>query len=483
LTAASSPAEGGDTVVFLGPSLGLEAAKTILPAARYCPPVAQGDVYSLLGAGPPDAIGIVDGVFYQDLPVWHKEILAALEAGVAVYGASSMGALRAVECAPFGMVGVGAIFDAYASGELVDDDEVAVAHDGADQGWRPRTEPLVNLRASLRQAVAAGTVGGDSAAQALEVARGIWFADRTRPALLQAWSQAGSTPEQLGALRSALEIGYVDQKGLDALALLRRLRDRRRGDDRAEPVLARSHVFLAFAERDRKVVHKDGSVRLEEIARHAALHEPEFPELRERAVDRLLVDELAWLWEIEVTDEEVARELHRLRVRLGLSDDESLETWLGANDVGPQWLQEMARREALAHRLRDWAQVRRGKQLLVEPILDELRLTARYPRVAAAAAAASALRASLDPNLGWSDETGDDDGTGRAEARVVELVRDHVRGGSWRPEVTLVRFAEEAGFADLQDLLDDLVAARAVRQRARERLQLLERLFGGDGNG
>jgi hypothetical protein len=260
-------------VVFLGPSMALADAREILPSAVFRPPVAQGDVYSLLGPDQPDAIGIIDGVFYQDLPVWHKEIIAALEAGVAVYGSSSMGALRAAECAPYGMIGVGTIFEQYASGKLIDDDEVAVAHDSSERGWRPRSEPLVNLRATMRRAVADGRLGAAIADRALGVAKGIWFAERTRARLLQELRVAGLSSGEVKSFTEALDEAYVDQKRLDAESLLRVLRDRSPGQDRAETTLTLSHVFLAFRDRDRKVTHQNVTLRLEEIARYAALHE------------------------------------------------------------------------------------------------------------------------------------------------------------------------------------------------------------------
>ncbi|MEJ0097006.1 MAG: TfuA-like protein [Bauldia sp.] len=42
-------------------------------------------------------IGLVDGVFENVASVWHKEILYALSEGVQVFGAASMGALRAAD--------------------------------------------------------------------------------------------------------------------------------------------------------------------------------------------------------------------------------------------------------------------------------------------------------------------------------------------------------------------------------------------------
>jgi hypothetical protein len=469
------------TVVFLGPSLTLADARAILPAAEFRPPVAQGDVYSLLGPGQPDAIGIIDGVFYQDLPVWHKEIISALERGVAVYGASSMGALRAAECGPFGMIGVGAIYEQYASGELIDDDEVAVAHEGPERGWRPRTEPMVNLRATMRRGVAEGRLAEQGAERVLDVAKGIWFADRTRPALLRALGAAGVPPGEVQALDACLEEAYVDQKRLDAESLLHALRARKPGQDRAEAKVTACHVFMAFEDRDRKVTHQDVTLRLEEIARHAALHEQGFAGLRERALDRLLVDEMAWLWKIEATEDQVAEEVRRLRARLGLADDGSLQRWLIANDVDADWLDGIAKREAIARRLRDWMQTRRGKRLLVGPLLDELRLAARYEQAAAAAAAAAQLRAALDPNLEWQDDPSENAEVIRP--RAVQLMHDHIRATAWRPDVPLSRFADEAGFADGRDLLDELVVARAIRARAKERLRMLETIFGAGDDG
>src|SRR5581483_2813112 len=91
--------------------------------------------------------------------VWHKEILWALTQGIHVYGSASIGALRAAELAPFGMVGVGRIFEAYRDGRLEDDDEVAVVHGPAEHAFQVHSEALVNLRATLAAARTAEVVG------------------------------------------------------------------------------------------------------------------------------------------------------------------------------------------------------------------------------------------------------------------------------------------------------------------------------------
>ena len=93
-------------VVYLGPTMPWSQAREILPHAVFLPPAAQSDIISVVDELSPSAILLIDGVFTQQLSVWHKEILYALERGVAVYGSSSMGALRVAETAAYGAVRV-----------------------------------------------------------------------------------------------------------------------------------------------------------------------------------------------------------------------------------------------------------------------------------------------------------------------------------------------------------------------------------------
>ena len=123
------------------------------PSACRRPPKATSTAPRCRG---PLAIGLIDGYFERVPAVWHKEILWALSQGIHVFGSASMGALRAAELAPFGMIGVGAIFEAYRDGILEDDDEVAVAHGPADTGYRAGSDAMVNIRATLARAVQHG---------------------------------------------------------------------------------------------------------------------------------------------------------------------------------------------------------------------------------------------------------------------------------------------------------------------------------------
>jgi hypothetical protein len=208
-------------VIVAGPTLSEVECQRELEAL-YLPPAAQGDLYRA-ALGKPVAIGLIDGYFERVPSVSHKEILWAMKQGVHVFGAASMGALRAAELAAFGMEGVGAIYEAFASGALEDDDEVAVVHAAAEEGYRPLSEAMVNIRATLQAAERAGVLGQQPRATLEQLAKGLFHADRSWPGLLQKGQRAGLEAAGLEACRRFVAEHRVDQKRLDALALLHAL--------------------------------------------------------------------------------------------------------------------------------------------------------------------------------------------------------------------------------------------------------------------
>ena len=105
-----------EQVVFLGPSLPREEAAKLLDA-EYRAPAQRGDVYACLGCGV-RRILLIDGLFHGVPSVWQRELLAAIDEGIEVLGASSMGALRATELLPYGMQGFGRIFESYRDGVI-----------------------------------------------------------------------------------------------------------------------------------------------------------------------------------------------------------------------------------------------------------------------------------------------------------------------------------------------------------------------------
>jgi hypothetical protein len=232
-----------NVIVFLGPTLPRDAARSLLEAT-YLPPASQGDVYRAARTSP-FAIGLIDGYFDALPAVWHKEILWAMAQGVHVFGASSMGALRAAELDSYGMIGVGQVYASLRAGELEDDDEVAIVHGDASTGYRGLSEAMVNIRSTLRVARESGAIGQDAHDALVMLAKSTFYPERGYPGLLSAAGQAGISPHELSRLRDFLPSGRVDVKSADARALLSTMSACCARDEKPAPVKYR------FASTDR----------------------------------------------------------------------------------------------------------------------------------------------------------------------------------------------------------------------------------------
>jgi hypothetical protein len=195
-----------DVAIFLGPSLDLAMARSILDAT-YLPPIKRGDLAEL--SATTKTVGIIDGEFFQSLSVSPKEVLPLLDRGVRVYGSSSMGALRAVETHPWGMVGIGRIFEWYRDGVIDADDEVALTYDPVT--YRQCSEPLINIRFALRDAVLDNVIPQSKADEIIRTLKQIYFPLRSRQLVCEL------CPE----LKDFLAERRPDQKRDDALRLLR----------------------------------------------------------------------------------------------------------------------------------------------------------------------------------------------------------------------------------------------------------------------
>jgi hypothetical protein len=206
-------------ILFVGPTLHdlVENGRlTFAPDLHCLPPAAQGDIARAAKADA-HVIGLVDGRYEDVAAPWHKEILFAIESGVAVLGAGSLGALRAAECAPFGMIGVGDIFQRYQSGELVDDSDVAQCHAPAELGFFPTTEALVNVEATIARAKSTGDLGPEEARAVSQLARRVFFKELTFEKVA---GLRHRDPTAAAALAGTLARNRVDAKRADALELV-----------------------------------------------------------------------------------------------------------------------------------------------------------------------------------------------------------------------------------------------------------------------
>ncbi|KKB80494.1 hypothetical protein VW35_07755 [Devosia soli] len=196
-------------VVFVGPTL---PDPPQIDDIVFRPPAKLGDIRRAVDDGA-TAIGLIDGVYEQAAAVWHKEILFALDQGVRVLGAASMGALRAAECAPFGMEPIGTIALAYCSGALDDDAAVALVHAPAEFGSQALTEPLVDVWATIDNLRTLAIVAESEAGRLKARAASIGFRLRTIDAIF-----AGH--ENAKQLTEAYLTHRIYAKRRDALELL-----------------------------------------------------------------------------------------------------------------------------------------------------------------------------------------------------------------------------------------------------------------------
>lgn len=199
----------GTLIAFLGPSL---PRAEVPRGVEVRPPARRGDVLAALERGPA-AIALIDGVFEASPSVWHRELLLAIERGVAVFGASSMGALRAAELDVEGMIGVGTVYGWFRDGRIEDDAEVALLHADAEHGFRALTLPLVNVRHAAAQARAAKVLQAGEARALIAAASGCFYADRSWARVLETVSWRASTRARWAAFAAQ---GLEDLKARDA---------------------------------------------------------------------------------------------------------------------------------------------------------------------------------------------------------------------------------------------------------------------------
>ncbi|MCA9650395.1 MAG: hypothetical protein H6712_14180 [Myxococcales bacterium] len=443
-------------IVYLGPSLPLDRARAVLDA-HYRPPAAQTDLLSDLVNLQPDAIALIDGVFMRTNAVWHKEILFALERGIPVYGASSMGALRAAECDAFGMIGVGAVYRMYASGDLIDDDEVALAHGPPDSGYLKTSEPMVNIRATFAAARERGIVSPDEHDEICTIAKRLHFSDRVFPLILSKARERGLAPETIERLGRFVRTDYVDLKAQDALELLERLAhpEAHPAPEVPELEVRRTSGFLTMYNCDRRVVVDEVPVRLNDIVRHSAVNLPDYNLLVFNAMNRFSTVLLARLLGIEPSAEEIAAERQRFCNRLELNDEQSVAQWRADNHVSDEELDGLMRETVLCRRVHRWLLYSRWTERCARPLLDHMRWEGRYPEAAEQTAAQERLLQAADGDHMTIDAWG---------ARLPELIAEHKEWSDLVIDTDVKTWAEDAGFHRNLDLKLELLRARSARQ-------------------
>ncbi len=339
--------ERPDVVAFLGPSLPLEEARAVLDAT-YLPPVQRGDVLALLPARP-TAVVIIDGRFESVPSVWHKEILAAMAQGVHVFGAASMGALRAAELAHFGMMGLGQVYEWYRDGVVEADDEVAVLHGPAESGFASLSVALVDVRDAAAAAASAGAVPPATAAAIVDAARSLYYADRTWPAVLAVLEDAAASQRMAGFLAGS----GPGLKARDARAALAHVAAFTRNP--VPPLRIDYHVERSvFLERLEQETAQVTAARVDQLPdeAEALLRTGESLDvLQKKVLFRLMA---RWTGErigLTVSDEDMQRAVDDFRRSCGLERRADVEAWARAESVTNEMFLRVIRDGALVEKL------------------------------------------------------------------------------------------------------------------------------------
>ncbi len=443
-------------VLFIGPTLGrtqaIERMRSLgCEDVRILPPAARGDVVRV-ARRKPESIGIVDGYFHSVPSIHHKEILWALAAGIRVYGAASMGALRAAELADYGMVGVGGIYREFADGNIEDDDEVAVLHAPAELEYRPLTEAMVNIRATLRAAVTNGILQHEEGHVIAQIAKATFYQERTFPAILALAGQQGLPAETCARFAHWLRAGMVNQKLLDALELLDTMvHDANSNVGKPRTTFHLEHtVFWDRLQRDAGWLHQETSFSGLDLLDELRLQPGGYQQaLLEGRLRRLLLQESerSGLDTAGVQNEtwQTFRRAH------GINDQDELYRWLAANDLNHADLETLLTEEA-AMRLTLDEHTREP----VHEMLNHLRANGRYAGLRARAAA----KAEMIAELGGAAPT--PEGLGISPD---SLIRWHL-GDTWdRVRNHVPQYARYLGFADLDSFVQAVAAEYAFTSR------------------
>jgi hypothetical protein len=204
-------------IIYAGLSLPFSEAKDILDSTEgieviYKRPIQRGDLTQALKENP-NIIGIIDGVFHQNSAVGHKEILNVLKNGIKVFGASSMGALRASELDTLGMIGIGYVYNQYASGEVDSDDDVAVMLDS--ETLEPLSEPLINMKYVFEKAVDENILTIDEKDELMGIAKKTYYPKRSYAKTLSESSLDNDKKgELINFIRESKDIKKEDAKEL-----------------------------------------------------------------------------------------------------------------------------------------------------------------------------------------------------------------------------------------------------------------------------
>jgi hypothetical protein len=404
---------------------------------------SEGDIYRLWEQRP-RAIGIVDGHFERVPGVWHKEIMWIMERGVHVFGAASMGALRAVELDAFGMRGVGWVYQQFRDGTLDRDDEVAVKHGTAVEGYRALSEAMVNVRRTLQAAEHQGIISA-ATRDALSIAgTALFYGDRIWSELLTPGRAAGADAAEVDALRQWLPAGRINQQADDAVAMLREMG----GFLATNPAPQQVNWIMATTARWEAAKRRAGTMSPDGTAGFTGMLESILDEIRllgpgaveaarDRGLLRFFAADFAEHAGMMIGAQRRQDAIAEFRISNGLERGADLARFLNANDLSADGFERLV----VADEMLRWACEQAGWDGIGN-LLNDLRIRGTYASVMAGA------KGKLDlQKLGTGQKTAPADVAASGQAALRWYFAE--KHGAAVPE-DLAAYAQSCGFPNEQ---------------------------------
>lgn len=442
--------------VFTGPTLRPQEGQKELDAI-YLPPVSQGDVYRV-AVKKPFAIGIIDGYFDRVPAVWHKEILWAMAQGIHVFGAASMGALRAAELDAFGMEGIGWVYEAFRDGNLQDDDEVAVVH---SNDYMPSSEAMVNIRRTLEKAEHQGVIRSSTHSSLEGIAKQIFYPERTYHALLEEARRRCLPSKEITKLAQWLPTGRVDQKLDDAIAMLRALRVRAKNGK----VPKKANFVFEHTYAWEQLRHEAGELKIDTLSTQAIFTGSILEELRlegdsyikaaDECLLRLLLQEKHGHSNDQSNEASLLEAIFEFREARGLLSSSDIYAWLKEHQLTEDEFLQFMHEEARLQKVKA-ALAEQFERLLPA----YLRLTGQYGHLARRAVD----KRRILSELGLDNSTAHDVGMG--DRSLLEwYFRDRFNKA---PSRNLMSYVRRLGFRDEEDFVETVRREKCYVMHMRE---------------
>lgn len=183
----------------------------------FLPPIKRGDLKHIKSG---TAVLILDGYFASKLAIPPLECIQALRGGVKLYGASSIGALRASELYPVGFYGIGRVYQGLVRNIIYKDSDLLCSY-CATTGVESSVS-MVHLKYVLYKLAKKEQLFSQKDIQnkILNLSENIYWPERTLDNLIDVASSTLSGPA-LDRLKLSLQDKALHPKRLDALHALK----------------------------------------------------------------------------------------------------------------------------------------------------------------------------------------------------------------------------------------------------------------------